>query len=424
MVVSPQNLIYILLVSAFGPYIIGGLRLDQLIVYFLLIFLIIINRIKLKRDEATISIFLTALCLFIIPFFSLTFDTHAISNTLVIAQIENYLTPIAVFIIVTSLLINKSHIEIEEIMINVIKCFTFLLCLNTLLSVYLFASGDEDLLLLFTGGREITLKFDTVGMTAASLALTAGRITGVFTQVFEAGTAYSLGLISLSYLLLKEPQRVLRNIIFLFLILIGGMLTFSKVFFLIGFLSASYFLGIVRLIRISAVVLPVLFLTLSYFPELEIAGIAFGKGFNNITRLFLFSGGNFVEIFTGGRFSDQSMITIGIKEVFETSPIIGFGFGSIETSDFSLFEVISIGGILGLLTYLLLLLLLFNFAFIQKKRIDRDFFLAMMSIIMLASLGGPIITANRIVIIFWIFVALMCSKLNSVEDHNEELSIK
>ena len=57
-------------------------------------------------------------------------------------------------------------------------------------------------------------------------------------------------------------------------------------------------------------------------------------------------------------------------------------------------------------------------------RIDRDFFLAMMSIIMLASLGGPIITANRIVIIFWIFVALMCSKLNSVEDHNEELSIK
>ena len=46
----------------------------------------------------------------------------------------------------------------------------------------------------------------------------------------------------------------------------------------------------------------------------------------------------------------------------------------------------------------------------------------MMSIIMLASLGGPIITANRIVIIFWIFVALMCSKLNSVEDYNEGLS--
>ena len=130
----------------------------------------------------------------------------------------------------------------------------------------------------------------------------------------------------------------------------------------------------------------------------------------------------FVEIFTGGRFSDQSMITMGIKEGFETSPIIGFGFGSIETSDFSLFEVISIGWILCLLTYLLLLLLLFNFAFIQKKRIDRDFFLAMMSIIMLASLGGPIITANRIVIIFWIFVALMCSKLNSVEDYNEGLS--
>ena len=33
-----------------------------------------------------------------------------------------------------------------------------------------------------------------------------------------------------------------------------------------------------------------------------------------------------------------------------------------------------------------------------------------------------IITANRIVIIFWIFVALMCSKLNSVEDYNEGLS--
>lgn len=410
----PQHLIYFLIFTAFGPYVISGIRLGQLAVYFLAIFLLLLNRIRLKREESVLAILITSTLLFFIPFFGLVSGDNSISNTLIISQIENYLTPIVVFIIALSLLRHKNQVGIDEVMNTCIKIFLVLLCLNSIFSVYLFSSSNEYLLTMFTGTREVTFGSQSqqfAGETAASLALSAGRIPGVFTQVFEAGTAYSFGLVCFSYIRTIEPKKITRNLIILLMILVGGTLTFSKVFFLIGSLATIYFLGITRLIKILIIIFPILAVTLIYFPELEIAGIPFGQGFASITRLFVATGGISIEVLTSGRFGPQSDITRGMLDVFAASPIFGLGFGSIETSDFSLYEVISIGGMLALLTYLFLFFLFIFFAAVQKAKIDRKFFLAIIFIAMIASLGGPIITANRIAIIFWIFISLMCLKL-------------
>ena len=408
MTVAPQNLIYILFASAFGPYIISGIRLDQFMVYLLLLLLILIGRIRIINDRSLLAILMLTGFIFTVPLISTVIKFEYISLTLLVSQIENYLTPVIILILISSLASNKSKIEIDEIFKKIINIFLIFLSLNTLLSIYLLVSGDESLLALFTGSREVTMRDDyDAGTTAASIALGAGRVTGVFTQVFEAGTAYAMGFVSLAYIHMREPEKIFRNILFFFFILVGGMLTFSKIFFVIGLLAFVYFLGLIRTIKVSIAIVPLLGLVFLFFPELEIAGIQFGKGIRNITRLFDVTSGDFISIVTSGRFGEESLITQGMETVLVQSPLIGFGYGSIETSDFSLYEVISLGGILGLIGYLAMLGFLLMSSFFQKDLMTRDFLIAINFIILFSSLGGPIITANRISIIFWILIPLL-----------------
>tara|TARA_B100001939_G_C16939519_1_gene617697 strand:+ start:1210 stop:2493 length:1284 start_codon:yes stop_codon:yes gene_type:complete len=416
MTVAPQNLIYILFASAFGPYIISGIRLDQFMVYLLLLLLIMIGRIRIVNDRSLLAILMLAGFIFTVPLISTVTKFEYISLTLLVSQIENYLTPIIVLVLLSSLLAKKTEIETNEIFMNCIKVFLTLLSLNTLFSIYLFISGDEAMLSLFTGSREITMRDDyDAGATAASIALGAGRITGVFTQVFEAGTAYSMGIVSIGYLHKKEPEKIMRNLTCFLFILIGGMLTFSKIFFIIGFLAFIYFIGLFRSIKMLLFMVPLFVIILSYFPDFEIAGIAFGKGLKNIFRLFDFNSGNFIAVFTSGRFSDESSIITGMESIFYQSPIIGLGYGSIETSDFSLYEVFSLGGILGMIAYIAMFGFLITLSFIQKDLTARDFLLAINFIILFSSLGGPIITANRISVIFWVLVGIIILKERSSE---------
>ena len=113
------------------------------------------------------------------------------------------------------------------------------------------------------------------------------------------------------------------------------------------------------------------------------------------------------DIYTSGRFTKDSTVLAGMGDIVLNSPFFGYGYGSIKTSDFSLYEVVSLGGLIGVLVYLFLfILLLFINAKIKDRAIRRYYFYILI-ITILTSMSAPVITANRVSIVFWILTSFI-----------------
>ena len=94
-----SSLLYLVILSAFGPYIFPslGIRLDQLIIYGIFLFLLLSNSLKLPRESTSLSIIFLLFSLFLFPFVQAINPIYVLSNSLLLAQVENYLQPIIIF---------------------------------------------------------------------------------------------------------------------------------------------------------------------------------------------------------------------------------------------------------------------------------------------------------------------------------------
>ena len=59
----------------------------------------------------------------------------------------------------------------------------------------------------------------------------------------------------------------------------------------------------------------------------------------------------------------ESSVIINMNEILITNPFFGRGYGSLQNSDFSLYEVLFIGGLVGLSAYVLLFLMFIRLSF-------------------------------------------------------------
>jgi len=403
--------LYLLLVSAFGPYISMsmGIRFDHAMVYFLLIIFFTTNSISTKNHYIFLTPLSILILLFITPFVGLVLYDNSISYALTLSQIDNYFQPLVVVIICFSALNKLNYQNINKTFRIFLTIFIVFMAIHTLASISMYLFPKLLFWRHFTGAGLIAISEDTarIGLTAAELARIGGRISGIFTQVFEAGYAYSIALISWAYLNNKYRKFMLFQNIALVLLIIGGLLVSSKVFLVFGLSLFIYcFEKKIRLI---------LFGILGYF-SIALALFLFNINFEFIAkpikylnRLVDVDRLNILEVFTGNRFSSDSSITIGINEILQNFPIIGKGYGSIQTSDFSLYEVITLSGIIGVALYLFLFLFFIFLLFIIKDRLDRKYYLSIIILTVFSSLAAPTITANRISIFFWIIWSFMAT---------------
>ena len=179
-------------------------------------------------------------------------------------------------------------------------------------------------------------------------------------------------------------------------------MSFSKIFLVIGMPLFLFFIGLKRFLYISFFVF-LSFLIILYFNNELFQIIRDYEGMKYIYRLIGFSG-NFLDVFTSGRFSDDSLIIPGIIYTLSTNTFFGFGYGSIETSDFSFYEIISLGGVINLLAYSLLLIFMILPIFFLKSTKDIYFYSFFILLSFMSSIAAPIFTANRISIIIWYVV--------------------
>ena len=449
--------LFCFLIAISGIYVIPkyGLRIDHIIIYSIagIIFSgFILNKTPLCICKPVIVL---SGCFFAIVLIGVSVNIFSdytfLSIFNLLAGIENYIQPLALILISSFVIILFDASSINSLLVKAIKAFLLFLVLNTFLSFIIFYLGPGDYLEMIGGSGH----GDVAGMTVVERALLGGRNSGVFNQPIEGGVAYALGILFWLYLYKKDNKRA-SNIwacIQLFIIVIGGILAGSKIFSVVSSVIAIFYLLPIKNYKylinpaflITGVLILSIFFTLAYHWP---GAIPIQRGFVYFTRLLNVNGSsrisgannyknnpsiekeinnvseNIVNTYTSGRFSGNSNVISRVLNILHASPIYGYGFGTIQTSDNAILDIISISGLLGIMAYLsiFIFIVIFSFQRLKPGNHNSELLLAMWVLIIISSIGAPIITANRISIIIWIVTSLLIFSLD--EENVRELKIK
>lgn len=378
-----------LIFSVFFGFYIGPVRLDQVLLYVVATFLFFSNVRAPLRIDTLLSAYMI-LCVIFLGFLgvilgkTLSFERSALS---VISQLENYLQIIAILLICDLKLRHLDRKSSE----NALNFFFVCICLNAILvcaSIYVFTPSMLD---IFHGGV-ITERADAYanGMSPSALSAQAGRHTGLFGQVFIAGTMHALALTML-VASFRARSHVL-NAIYLGFIIYGGILTGSKVFVFWTIPALLLFLYLARVkLKVALLALAGILATIAGLANIIALPWYFRRLYGGLINFDLQAS---FHIFTSSRFLPGSSITYGIERAFQESPVFGYGFGTLKTSDFAFYEVLAISGLLGTFIYILFLLLLYSRLLLDKEHAWTG--LALLLLVLLASISGPVITGNKI----------------------------
>ncbi|AQQ54202.1 hypothetical protein [Planococcus lenghuensis] len=391
---------YALIISSFGFYIIGGLRIEHLILYPIAVILIgFAIRNKLPVFISHLFIHLLWLFLLIVAILATLIGNGEYLFIKALADMESFIQPLVVISIFMFAYRTYSIGKVENNLILSCKILLFLLSLNTL---FIFIS-------LFVDISEVGKHFWGSEDSVAARAATNGRYSGIFNQPLEAGVMYSLGLLCWIYISGKMRVLKINYITSLFLILIGGLITVSKIFlfggiflFLVGILfSKKKGTLVFWLINLSVIVgsLTYIFLLKQW------------SGLNYLLRFFN-SSDNWIKLLTAGRFGgEDSQQVLLFNEVWKESPFFGRGFGQTPVYDSGYFQFFAVGGSIGFTLFILLLLYLsiLSAIFIKQNRFQEEskFFLLINLLIIGSSIGSPTLTLNRVSLVMWIFIVLL-----------------
>lgn len=456
---------FLFLIAVSGVYVVTsvGIRLDHLVIYIssVVIFgLLLFNKTHICLNKEVCLILLSMLCLVALGTLVILFTGHDVSIITVLASLENYVQPIAIILIAGFIAASCGNISVVDLFARVCRLFLIFLVFNVFLSLLLFYFNPREYLPLIGGSGS----GDPLGMTVVERALVGGRNAGVFNQPIEGGVAYALGLLVWVYLFKKNGSRLpsIWMILQFFIVIVGGILGGSKIFYIIGSVIALLLMlplrNYVALVSVKFIMTGVLVLGsffyvadhwkgalpikrgYVYFDRLlvsadiktqskkviESAGVpktdsdvsgSYMVNFIDVCGRYLVNcidacgtyAVKFIDVYTSGRFSRNSAIFLNFSKIISESPVYGYGFGGYRTSDNALLDVLSIGGLMGVFFYSTLFVLVFYLGFTapSKVRTEANLLLAIWSVLLFSSAGAPILTANRIAFVIWIMTTLL-----------------
>ncbi len=392
----------LILISAFGPYIFrnSGVRLEHLIIYPLAAILLIRYFFHPKKATPRIyHIILTLWALLIFWLILITYFTKDTFSFFIIPEMENVIQPLALMFILGELLKGLSFNEQLKFLKVAAWIIIILLALNAILSIATIFIDTWSIVRWFLRG-------DNFLETVWGRSLTNGRYLGIFNQPFEAGLAYSVGLLLWAYLLLKQKAGsfLLSNVGIL--LIAGGLLSISKVFLLGGIPAAILFavwgLDTHRAKRLGGAFILFVIVTglLTSFRR--------WVGAQYLLQLFDYkrvSKVGALSLYSGGRLGNQSSFVGHLfRLVWEVSPLVGFGFGVNFALDNAYLEFFYQGGLIALTIYLgiLTILGLSFFRRLASGLIEAKMALLLVALVIFAGFGAPVLTINRSSILVWV----------------------
>lgn len=383
--------------GAFGPYVVGSARTEQLVIYGLAACIVIpfafIN-LRLELGKKLLVPWVLALCVALLGVIFPTPFPAAWEPGRVLAGLDNLLLPLAVMLIVWSVV---RFANAAELLRSAGKIVVWAAVANAALAMIGTGIDLSPYLRMFWGSA------DSEGPTTAFLASSAGRFSGILNHPAEAGVLYGLGGILAIYLYKKRSRKLFLALTF---IVVGGLLCVSKVFILGGLPLLVIYLWRSRNLPGKAGVLVTAGLVMA--AVMQTGWLQGWSGFDYLTRLLApAEDQGFIEFYTAGRWNEGSTLTSVLDEVMRVSPLVGVGAGGWQVPyDSGWTEVMVMSGLLGVLLHAAV----FVGLWITAKRTvdpDRRHMLLFMTIFLIgADFGIPSLTANRVATIAWVLIAL------------------
>jgi hypothetical protein len=388
------SLICFIILSSIGPYIGYGLRLEHVFIYGTILFLPLISNSPINK-----KLFLLLIPLLfsfsITFFFDLFTDSNARRGNL-FSSIDNLIEPV-LLIFISSLCLTRNFQETQfKKLLNLIKNISLLAAFISILTIffdlkwmlkYYISDIDSDL-----------------GLWNQVYSL--GRYIGLFTQPIEAGIFFSMALFVLVYMYkvryIGKSSFYLSSII----ILVGGMISLSKNFYLIAIVCAILLYGQLSYWKPSRYITLILISSLFIFIFIFSIDLTYTNYMNSLIEIYQRDG--LTAALTAGRFGGDNMTKVEImfNEFWHKGFFTGFGISSSSVLDNGFLEYAYQGGIFSLIGYIFFIINGFVISYINRKDLTSKFLNIIFVYVLIASVGGPVITSNRSNIIVLI---LICS---------------
>jgi len=329
--------------------------------------------------------------------------SHSIvSVSKVISSLENFLQPAAIIVLILGFMKRLSYDALSRVFKGVCRMVVVLLSLNSIIVL---------LSLFFNLNAFLTpfVRSCFEGPSVWELAMSMGRYSGIFNQPLEAGLTYSLGLLSWAYLNRHHRKTNFLDYSLLILLFLGGLMTVSKIFILVGTLIFlvywNPFFVLKKHLNRHFMFVGALGLCLAVWVKNS------WNGYSYFFRLFQIKADtNLIELYTGGRLGAvYSTIPEKFSKVWIEEPLWGYGYGVVSCFDNGFLEFFVQGGLLALLGYIVLLAIFLRYAWrgFLRGYDEGRLLLAYFFLVLAGNFGGPVITINRFSTIFWVSATVL-----------------
>jgi hypothetical protein len=412
--------VVLVVVGAFGPYLGGGVRTEQIVVYGLgLLLLWPVLRGWSERPRGLGLV----LALWLVPAFiaavgalrSHTAPSGYLLGTSALAGIDNYLMPVVLIALVGHWLSREPGTALLDSLGVALVGFT--------------SANASVAILQFAGVLKGTAVFSSFWAEGAdsvgARALGNARYTGVFNQPVEAGVAYTAALLVLSYLWMRRGRLAAPYyLVPLVLLVTGAFLTQSKTVLLLGI----PILGLLLLLRAFHSREARRWLLLVCSAEV-LVGVVLLFGFAHswygsrvitgwLRPLFPWvgtgssqtEGVGFIQAVSGLRYGENGTIATSVGALWRSCGWFGFGAAGVQVPyDSAWLEVLVFSGFVGLASYVGLL----GYLVVEWMRRRRNMSLALwvvsagsVLLVIGASAGAPALTINRASTLLWLTLLL------------------
>ncbi|WP_433312483.1 hypothetical protein ACQP0U_27320 [Micromonospora sp. CA-269861] len=387
-----------LTVAAFGPYLAPGLRTEQVAVYGAAALLCLAGLWVRPRLTATAAWALGAhLCLAAVATIGVVLppENYTLYETGdVVGGLDNIVLPLVVVAVVAMLV--GAGADAARMLRAVCTVTVLAMAANALIAVSSAAGVESDLL----AGFRIFGEDESVADRAEQL----GRYSGIFNQPAEAGVLYSMAVLAALYLYQRQVGRLA---VVLLLLSVGGVLSVSKIFLLVGApIGIAYIiLATGRWRRLSAAAVASIaawFTADAYLDQWD------GQRF--AMRLLPGSGGDDqLGLYTAGRVGGQSSVQHAVDVLTTLSPATGMGFGGLRVAyDNGWVEALVVAGVAGVILHTAVLVALaIGWLRTRNHRPESPFTGALILLLIGASTGLPALTANRCATVVWLLLGLL-----------------
>jgi hypothetical protein len=396
----------IVCLSAFGPYIMGSARTEQIAVFASLALILVTGWPRMINAPFGPAPFLVAWCglygVMLIATPWRAFDPMYYGSQPVSHALASFALPVALMVITWYWTLRADPVSL---IYAVAPLMVGGMCVNTVIEIAQVSAGKAAIVSFLPRFWDAT---PSAGSVAANAA-TDGRFTGIFDQPAEAGIAYGAALLCLIWFARRHTIRAPTVMLAGVMLVAGGTLTVSKAF-LLGALPVA----VITVLRGPARI-RVAMLAASVSAALWLAGSAnllpVWQGGPTMLAHLAHPGGSLVVTFTAGRYGTDGGLRPAATDVLRASPWAGFGAGGLNAPYDSLWlQVFAVSGILGLiLTASVLVMLAVRWLRLRECLARTEWHLAggVLALAVGTSLGIPSLTANRACTLLWLIAGTL-----------------